>query len=63
MDLKYTCKYCSNTNNINNVFRWFFTPHLGAKKWLNCKHCGGKKHFMKRQDWVGPSWLDWPKNS
>ena len=63
MELKYTCKYCGETNEINSFSKWFCTPHFGAKKWLKCKHCTAKKHFMKRQNWSGPSWIDWPKDN
>jgi DNA-directed RNA polymerase subunit RPC12/RpoP len=63
MNLKYTCKYCGKTNEINSFWKWFFTPHFGAKKWLKCKHCESKRHFMTRQNWTGPCWIDWPKDS
>ena len=63
MELKYTCKYCNETNTITSKLKWFCTPHFGAKKWLSCEHCGSKKHFMKRQNWVGPCWIDWPKDN
>jgi hypothetical protein len=63
MNLKYTCKYCARTNEITNFWKWFFTPHFGAKKWLKCKHCASKRHFMYRQNWSGPKWVDWPKDS
>jgi hypothetical protein len=53
----YTCKYCGYTNEITSVLKWFFTPHLGAKKWIRCEACNDR-HFMKRQD--GRKWLDWP---
>ena len=33
-----------------------------TKKWLKCAHCAAKKHFMKRENWSGHSWIDWPKN-
>ena len=59
MKLKYTCRYCGATNTITSLFRWFFTPHLGAKKRLKCQHCNAKKHFMHRQNWNHP-WTDWP---
>ena len=61
--LHYTCKYCSKTNEITGLLKWFCTPHFGAKKWIKCKHCDAKKHFMERQNWSGPWWIDWPKDS
>ena len=30
--LHYTCKYCSKTNEITGLLKWFCTPHFGAKK-------------------------------
>ena len=57
MRVRYTCFYCHSTNTIYSPWKWFFTPHIGAKKWLKCRCCG-IKHFMKRQD--GRKWLDWP---
>jgi DNA-directed RNA polymerase subunit RPC12/RpoP len=60
MNLKYICRECGATNEITSFWKWFWTPHFGAKKWLKCKHCEAKRHFMKRQD--GCKWLDWPKN-
>ena len=41
-------------------WKWFWTPHFGNKKWLKCKHCDARKHFMPRADckW---SIIDWPK--
>ena len=63
MELKYTCKYCSETTLITSKLKWFFIPHFGAKKWLKCKHCDAKRHFMKRQNWSGPCWIDWPKDN
>lgn len=59
MKLNYTCRYCGATNTIMNLFRWFFIPHFGAKKWLKCQYCDAKKHFMQRQNWNHP-WIDWP---
>ena len=63
MELKYTCKYCGNENKITSFWKWFCTPHFGAKKWLKCEYCEAKKHFMKRENWSGPSWIDWPKDN
>ena len=63
MTLKYVCRLCNGTNEISGFWKWFWTPHFGAKKWLKCKHCTAKRHFMKRLNWSGPSWIDWPKDS
>ena len=63
MKLKYTCRYCGETNEINSFWKWFSTPHFGSKKWIKCEHCSAKKHFMERQNWSGPWWIDWPKDS
>ena len=59
MKLRYTCKYCNGVNEITGFWKWFWTPHFGNKKWMKCKHCGSKKHFMARcdQKW---SMIDWP---
>ena len=59
MNLKYTCRECGKTNEINSFWKWFWTPHFGNKKWMKCKHCDSKKHFMARceQKW---SMIDWP---
>lgn len=62
MKLKYTCRYCGFTNELVGFWKWFFTPHFGAKKWIRCEACNDK-HFMKRQNWSGPKWIDWPKDS
>ena len=62
MTLKYVCKYCGEITLITGFWKWFSTPHFGSKKWLKCKHCMSKKHFMERLDWSGPKWLDWPKD-
>ena len=62
MKLKYTCRYCGETNVISKFWNWFWTPHFGAKKLIRCKYCGSK-HYMERQNWSGPKWLDWPKDS
>ena len=60
-EIKYTCRYCGKTNTITTFWKWLWTPHLGSKKWLKCKYCESKRHYMKRQDWNKPSWFDWYK--
>ena len=61
VELEYTCKECNCTNYLFGGFwKWFFTPHFGAKKLLKCQHCGAGPHFMARKNWAGPNWLDWP---
>ena len=62
MKIRYTCKYCGETNVIIKLWKWFWTPHFGVKKLIRCKYCGSK-HYMERQNWSGPKWLDWPKDS
>ena len=62
MKLKYTCRKCGETNEINGFWKWFWTPHFGARKRIKCKNCG-ITNFMDRQGWTGPKWLDWPKDS
>ena len=62
MKLKYTCRYCGYTNEINSFWKWFSTPHFGSKKRIRCEACNDR-HFMERQNWFGPKWLDWPKDS
>jgi hypothetical protein len=57
MKVRYTCGYCSKTNEITSFWKWFWTPHLGSKKLLECKHCK-LISYMYRQD--GRKWLDWP---
>ena len=59
MKVRYICKYCGKVNSIDSFWMWFRTPHLGTKKYLNCRHCDAKRHFMKR--WDGRRWIDWPK--
>ena len=61
VDLTYTCKDCGSYNKITSFWKWFWTPHLGSKKFLKCDYCSSE-HFMKRENWTGPKWLDWPKN-
>ena len=60
MRIRYICKYCNEINEITGFWKWFWTPHFGNKKWMKCKHCDSKKHFMARynQKW---SMIDWPK--
>lgn len=58
MYLRYVCRECGKINLIDNGFKWFFTPHFGAKKYLKCIWCG-RIHTMKR--WDGRKWIDWPK--
>ena len=57
--IRYICSICGNTNSITSFWKWFWTPHFGNKKWLKCKHCNTKRHFMNRMDckW---SMIDWP---
>ena len=59
MKLEYICKECGKTNQIVTFWTWFGTPHFGNMKWLKCKHCSAKRHFMARKDekW---SMIDWP---
>ena len=59
MKVRYICKYCGWATSIDSFWRWFWTPHLGAKKYLKCRHCYDKRHFMKR--WDERKWIDWPK--
>ena len=61
IDLTYICKECGKENKITSFWKWFSTPHFGSKKWIRCKHCTAKKHFMQRKNWSGPKWLDWYK--
>ena len=60
MKLRYVCKYCDKVTSIDSFWKWFWTPHFGNKKWLKCRHCDARKHFMNRMDckW---SMIDWPK--
>jgi DNA-directed RNA polymerase subunit RPC12/RpoP len=60
-EIKYTCRCCGKTNVITTFWKWFWTPHFGAKKWIKCKHCEAKRHFMERQNWNKPWWFDWYK--
>ena len=57
MYLRYVCRKCGKINLIDNGFKWFFTPHLGARKCLKCIWCGYTR-AMKRFD--GRKWLDLP---
>ena len=57
--INYTCRYCGTTNTITTIWRWFWTPHFGSKKWIKCSHCG-ERHFMTRQNYKH-KWLDWYK--
>lgn len=58
--INYTCPHCGTTNTIHSFWRWLFTAHFGAKKWIRCEDCG-RRSFMERQGWTGPKWLDWYK--
>ena len=57
MKVRYTCKHCSETNEITNFWKWFWTPHFGTRKRLRCKACN-KVSYMQRQD--DRKILDWP---
>ena len=57
MKVSYKCRYCGYTNEITSFWKWFLTPHFGAKKWIRCEACNDR-HYMERQD--GRKWLDWP---
>lgn len=59
MKVRYICKECGKATSIDSWWKWFSTPHFGAKKRLKCCHCNAKKHYMAR--WDGRKWLDWPK--
>lgn len=59
MKIRYICKYCGKVNSIDSFWKWFWAPHLGAKKYLKCRHCDAERHFMKR--WDNRKWIDWPK--
>ena len=56
MEVKYTCKYCNETNYIRSIRKWLSTPHFGTRKRLRCTKCG-KISYMKRQD--NRKILDW----
>lgn len=60
LNLYYICKYCGMSNTIESFWKWVFTPHFGNKKWLKCKHCNNRRHYMSRKDkkW---SMIDWPR--
>ena len=59
MKVRYICKYCGKVNSIDSVWKWFWTLHFGTKKYLKCRHCDAKRHYMKR--WDGRKFIDWPK--
>lgn len=58
MNIRYTCPKCGDSRHITSFWKWFITPHFGARKYLRCKHCR-KIRCMNR--WDGRKWLDWPK--
>lgn len=58
MKVRYICKKCGWATSIDSWWKWFITPHFGARKYLRCKHCG-KIRCMPR--WDGRKWIDWPK--
>ena len=57
--INYTCHHCGKTNTITTFWQWFWTPHYGSYKWIKCKHCSARPHFMARQNWNKPKWFDW----
>jgi DNA-directed RNA polymerase subunit RPC12/RpoP len=61
VNLEYACRNCGKTNSITSFWKWFWTPHFGSKKLLKCNHCNYKRHYMERENYNGPKWLDWPK--
>ena len=56
--VRYTCVKCGEENTITSFWTWFWTPHLGASKYLKCKACE-QRNWMSRND--GRKWLDTPK--
>ena len=58
--IKYICRKCGETNTIKSFWVWFWTPHLGASKWIKCEGCQART-WQERQNW-GHKWLDWPTN-
>lgn len=54
--INYTCRHCGATNFIIGFWQWFFTPHLGSKKYIKCQSCG-KYHAMARKNYRY-KWLD-----
>lgn len=57
--VNYVCKRCKTINVIEGFWNWFWTPHVGSKKHMQCKYCG-KFQIMPRAD--GLKFIDWPKN-
>lgn len=57
MKIKYVCPKCGHRYYITSFWRWFFTPHFGASKFIRCPECN-KVRLMHR--WDGRRWLDWP---
>ena len=58
MKVRYTCRKCGCEVIITSFWTWFWTPHIGASKYMKCPLCGSI-HAMPRKD--GRTWLDWPK--
>jgi len=55
--IKYTCPKCGDARFIVSFWKWFWTPHFGARKYLKCKRC---KCIRLMNRWDGRKWVDWP---
>lgn len=55
--IRYTCPVCGDPRFITSFWKWFSTPHFGARKYMECKRCGKTQLFNR---WDGRKWLDWP---
>ena len=57
MKLQYTCPICGDPHFITSFWKWFITPHFGARKYMKCKRCRKIRLFHR---WDGIKLLDLP---
>lgn len=51
MKVTYICPNCGVAKAVSSFWKWFSTPHFGAKKRFKCEYCG-ERHWMSRLDGV-----------
>ena len=60
MKLGYICPVCGCSRHITSFWKWFITPHFGARKYMKCNYCNKIRLFHR---WDGMKWIDWPKET
>lgn len=56
MKIRYICKYCDEINISTSIWKWLWTPHLGARKYICCKSCGRLSAMVRLDAHKGFAW-------